>query len=355
MHSPELSLAFTRLCHSCKNEDPAPTPQLALPLSVIEDVMTHEGASSDPKDGALADSVALAFFFLLRVGEHAPSGARAARTTQIRRKDMQFWRNRPSGLMDRISPLATPADLLEADAATKTPDNQKNGQWDAALHHNALPNNPMCPCKAPARPFIRGHLCAPTSANAILSLHAPNKHISATQMAGVTRVAALRSVVWLQGCDLLRIGPLSLRASGAMQLKLNGESDSMIQKMGRWSSNTWLQCVHGQISCLASGMSARMAAPEMCFNVGTRAENLFQGPRFPGHDACQMRAIVLKLPLLFQLARSAGCFLFSRSCSKTVASIAGYPPTKHRHPQLGSIHWVHQSDQGMCDYEQDKK
>jgi hypothetical protein len=80
-------------------------------------------------------------------------------------------------------------------------------------------------------------------------------------------------MIWLQGYDLLRIGPHSLRASGAMQLKLNGVSDSMIQKMGRWSSNTWLQYLHGQISCLTRGLSARMATPVLYFNVGTRAED----------------------------------------------------------------------------------
>jgi hypothetical protein len=273
MYSPELSLAFTRLYHSYKNEDPAPKPQLALPISVIDDVMANEGASTDPKDRALADLVVRAFFFLLRVGEHTPSGTRTTRTTQIRRKDMQFWRKLPNGLMGRISPLATPADLLEATAVTITLDNQKNGQRDAVLHHDSIPNNPLCPCKAAARRFIQMRLCAPTDANAILSLYAPGKHVSATQMAGVIRVAALRSMVWLQGYDLSRIGPHSLRASGAMQLKLNGASDSMIQKMGRWSSNTWLQYLHGQISCLTSGLSARMATPVMYFNVGTRAEN----------------------------------------------------------------------------------
>jgi hypothetical protein len=222
---------------------------------------------------------------------HAPR--RSAARTCI------FGASARNGLMDRISPLAAPADPLEADATTITPDNQKNGQRDAALHHDAIPNNPMCPCKAAARRFIRIRLCAPTSANAILGICAPNKHISATQMAGVTRVAALRSMVWLQGHDLLRIGPHSLRASGAMQLKLNGESDSMIQKMGRWSSNTWLQCLHGQISCLASGTSARMATPAMHFNVGTRAETTF---RFRGSwarcvpNACDYSEIAAPFP-----------------------------------------------------------
>jgi hypothetical protein len=100
---------------------------LALPISVIEDVMKNEGASLDPKDQALADLVVLAFFFLLLVGEYTPSGTRVTRTTQIRRKDLQFWRKRPTGLMDRISPLATLADLLAADSVTITLDSQKNG------------------------------------------------------------------------------------------------------------------------------------------------------------------------------------------------------------------------------------
>lgn len=273
IYSPELGLAFTRLYNSYRTEDPAPKPQLALPISVIEDVMKHEGASASPKDQALADLVVLAFFFLLRVGEYTPSGTRVTRTTQIRRKDLQFWRKRPDGIMDRISPLATRADLLAADSVTITLDNQKNGQRDATLHHDALPNNPICPCKAAARRFVQMRLCDPNNANAILSLYAPHKHVSALNMAGGIRVAALRSMIWLQGYDLLRIGPHSLRASGAMQLKLNGVSDSMIQKMGRWSSMTWLQYLHGQISCLTRGLSARMATPVLYFNVGTRAEN----------------------------------------------------------------------------------
>jgi integrase len=92
-------------------------------------------------------------------------------------------------------------------------------------------------------------------------------------MAAGIQVAAVRSMIWLQGYDLNRVGPHSLRASGAMQLKLNGVEDSMIQKLGRWSSTTWLQYLHGQISCLTRGLSARMATPILYCNIGTRAED----------------------------------------------------------------------------------
>jgi hypothetical protein len=120
-------------------------------MSVIEDAMNNEGVSIDPKDQALADLVVLAFLFLLRVGKHTPSGTQTTRTTQICQKYLQFWRKCPNGLMDRLSPMVPLAGLLEADAVTITLDNQKNGQQDAVLHHNALPNNPLCPWKAAAR------------------------------------------------------------------------------------------------------------------------------------------------------------------------------------------------------------
>ena len=163
--------------------------------------------------------------------------------------------------MDRLSPLSTlVAGLLQTDSVTITLDNQKNGQRDAVLHHEALPNNPLCPCKAAARWLVEMCLADPTNPNAIISLYAPNKHISATRgMAGILRKAALRSTIRLHSYDLLRISPHYHRASGAMQLKLNGVSDAMVQKMGRWTSTTWLQyLLPRQISCLTSGRSKEM-------------------------------------------------------------------------------------------------
>jgi hypothetical protein len=75
--------------------------------------------------------------------------------------------------MDSWVDLATLADLLlEADSVMITLDNQKNGQRDAVLHHEALRNNPLCPCKAAARRFVSMRICDPNNTNAILSLYA---------------------------------------------------------------------------------------------------------------------------------------------------------------------------------------
>ena len=47
----------------------------------------------------------------------------------------------------------------------------------------------------------------------------------------------------------------SLRAGGAMALKLNGISDTTIKKAGRWTSMAFLQYIHNQIGHLSAGLS----------------------------------------------------------------------------------------------------
>ena len=96
--------------------------------------------------------------------------------------------------MDRLSPLLTLANLLRADSVSSTLDNQKNEQRDAVLHHEALPSNPLCPCKAAACRLAVMRLADPTNPNAIISLYARHKHISAT-MAGILQKSALRSML----------------------------------------------------------------------------------------------------------------------------------------------------------------
>ena len=51
----------------------------------------------------------------------------------------------------------------------------------------------------------------------------------------------------------------SLRAGGAMAMKLNGIDPITIKKHGRWSSNTFLQYIHEQIGFLTLDVAARMS------------------------------------------------------------------------------------------------
>jgi hypothetical protein len=126
------------------------------------------------------DLVVITFFFLLRVGEYTPPLTdQRTRTTHIRHKDLQFWKRQPTGLITRLLPMAPLAELWQADSVTITLDNQKNMQRDATLHHEALPTNPLCPVQACAHRFAQICTCDPLNPLAIISLYAPNKHVSA--------------------------------------------------------------------------------------------------------------------------------------------------------------------------------
>jgi hypothetical protein len=52
-----------------------------------------------------------------------------------------------------------------------------------------------------------------------------------------------------------------------MAMKLNGEGTDTMRKYGRWSSDTFLMCLHEQISALGKGVSKNMAKPHPFFNI----------------------------------------------------------------------------------------
>ena len=64
------------------------------------------------------------------------------------------------------------------------------------------------------------------------------------------------------------MGTHSLRAGGAMALKLNGVSDTTIKKSGRWTSMAFLQYLHNQIGHLSAGISRPMEKKVPFRNMG---------------------------------------------------------------------------------------
>jgi hypothetical protein len=69
------------------------------------------------------------------------------------------------------------------------------------------------------------------------------------------------------GIDPDIVGVHSLRAGGAMSLKLQGESDTTIMKQGRWSGLTFLQYIHNQIGHLSKDLSKTMATEIPFLNI----------------------------------------------------------------------------------------
>ena len=82
----------------------------------------------------------------------------------------------------------------------------------------------------------------------------------------IKHAAAATNLV-AQGYDLKRVSTHSLRASGAMALKLQGVADSTIMKIGRWTGLTFLTYIHSQIGALNVGLANRMATRIHFVNV----------------------------------------------------------------------------------------
>jgi hypothetical protein len=265
----ELIYPLERLFRRYRDEDPAPQPQLALPVALFHNIAIMEGNSADPTDQAVADLTIVAFFYLLRVGEYTmPRSKVRTRTVQFRVQDVQLWGKDATGRTIRLPNTAPLAILLSATAATLTIDNQKNGNRSGVLHHDALPTiAPICPVRSLVR-RLAAVVAISNDPKAPLSLLATLEHVTAPQISSILKLAAFRMQLFQQGYPLKRIGAHSLRASGAMGLKLNGVEDSSIQKLGRWRSQTWLTYLHSQISHLTSGLSAKMATPILFYNIG---------------------------------------------------------------------------------------
>jgi hypothetical protein len=222
---------------------------------------------------ATADVITVMFYFLLRVGEiTCPDGNRIRRTVQFRRRDISFWEKRADGSLVRIPHTASLEELLRADEVTIKLTNQKNGTRDATLHHERVPGN-FCPVQAVARRFHASRRADPTNSHAMLSLVAPGTHVLAKHVNQVLQRAAFRTTIWLEGFELNRIGPHSIRASGAMALYLNNVPEQKICLIGRWKSKTWMTYIHTQIAAVTTGVSRLMARPVVFHNIAVRTDH----------------------------------------------------------------------------------
>jgi hypothetical protein len=249
----ELDIPFRHLLKSYKDRDPAPQPQLALPVATVQRAGAYHSAPNSPLTRAAADLVTMAFFFLLRVGEYTmPRRTVRTRTLQFRVQDVTF---RQDGL---VLPNTTPLDqLLQADSVTLYLDNQKNGERGATIHHTSCAATWFCPVQSVAQ-RVASIISQGLEPATPLSYVSAGVHVVASQITALLHRAAADTNLVAQGYTLKRIGSHSLRASGAMALKLQGVDDSLIMKIGRWTGLTFLTYIHAQIGALNTGLAQRM-------------------------------------------------------------------------------------------------
>jgi hypothetical protein len=261
------NLQIQRCLEGFRREDPPAVPQLALPVSVplymannAYNPLKNETADKQ----AIADLAIIAFFYLLRVGEYtAPRfitrngrTIRATRTVQFTVENIGFFKD--NKILSRHSPLDL---LLTADQCTLKITNQKNGRMGETITHETVENEIHGPVTALARRVHHILSNGGTEANLISEFIDENgtwHTITPTHMRVGLRQAVKQLDLHKNGIDIDLIGVHSLRAGGAMALKLQGVADTIIQKQGRWTSMTFLQYIHNQIACLTKDLSTKM-------------------------------------------------------------------------------------------------
>jgi hypothetical protein len=160
---------------------------------------------------------------------------------------------------------------LDCDSATLKISNQKNGRMGTTIHQKATGTD-CCPVKALAQRIH--HINTHNGASAdrlICDYFDKDTWHSATSKDIITIIRLSAKTLNLQnnGIDPDLIGAHSLRAGGAMALKLHGFDNITIMKMGRWTSLTFSQYIHNQIACLSEDISRKMSMPLPFVNIAS--------------------------------------------------------------------------------------
>ena len=263
-------LPVQRVVEGFRRQDPPAIPQMAVPVEVPETAKRLVYLTSDPRQHAVGDLSVIAFYFLLRSGEYTKPRlvkrngqmVRATRTVQFRVKDVGFWKD--GHILTKNSPISV---LLQADSATMKITNQKNGRTGQTLHQESTgPDGAVASLARRVHHILSNGgndgqlICDVFEDDAWASVHS-------SEIVAAVRMTSTALNLQERGIDPDMIGAHSLRAGGAMALKIMGYADSTIRKFGRWTSDTWQMYIHSQISKLYEGVAQKMSTPINFHNI----------------------------------------------------------------------------------------
>ena len=242
-----------------------------MPKEVPQECLRLGYISANPRLKAKGDLATIAFYYLLRSGEYTKTRkiqkngvwVPATRTRQFRVCDVGFFRDRK--ILNRNSPLHI---LLQADSATLKITNQKNGRMGQTLHQESTGSEGAVAALARRVHHILSN--AGSDQRLLCDVFTPPNvwyAISQQDMVQCVRTATKSLRMHENGIDPDLIGAHSLRAGGAMSLKIMGYNDSTIQKLGRWTSDTWQMYIHSQIGHLHHGIAANMTTAIPYHNI----------------------------------------------------------------------------------------
>ena len=135
------------------------------------------------------------------------------------------------------------------------------------MHHDAIGGR-LCPVGALAQQIHNIRTGSPTCPISIV-LHTTKQptRVSDRDITTAVRWGATVDGLLTRGYTTNRVSSHSLRAGGAMALKLAGESLDTIMRVGRWTSLTYMTYIQAQIGALAKGLAWRMSKNHIFHNV----------------------------------------------------------------------------------------
>ena len=237
-----------------KNKDGATKKRKALPLVVLQKL---EDLSISVRDKAIALLLIGAIFFAMRSCEYL----KTAPSDDEKRTKILCLRNFAFKKDGRLVDLNSPH-LINADLIIITFEFQKNTKRNQAVHMFKTDDTVLNPVSAWARTIQRILKTVPNASldSKICLFQEGNKTI---EFKSNKVRSKLRSIVDLFGKVELGfgkddIGLHSIRSGGAMAMFLSGVSEIIIQRVGRWSSDAFLEYIREQVDSFTIGVSQKM-------------------------------------------------------------------------------------------------
>ena len=245
-----------------RNQDGTKNKQKALPMKVLRKM--HELSTTD-RDKAIAWLSIGAIFFAMRSCEYLRTAAEETkRTKMIRVGNITFKKN--GKVLSHSHPELHKSDMVKIRFTY-----QKNDRRDVCIHMFASGDKVLCPVKAWAYTVKRVRSIPDADDDSPVCLFMDSNGNSTLLTSDYAR-SRLRAIVDIMGKEDLgftkeEIGLHSIRSGGAMAMFLSGTSVIVIQRVGRWSSEAFLEYIRDQVESFTAGVSKKMLACEEFFDM----------------------------------------------------------------------------------------
>jgi hypothetical protein len=200
-----------------------------------------------------------AIFFAMRSCEYLETNANEAsrRTKILRLKNITFKTH--DGRLLRADSQAQ--DLESSELVIVTFEFQKNDKRDVQVHMFRTNDNILNPVVAWAKTVLRVRSYKDTTMDSKVCTFLQDSNLSCIH-SDHARIW-LRSTTDLIGDSALgftkdAVGLHSIRSGGAMAMFMSGISTVIIQRIGRWSSEAFLEYIRDQIESFTLGVSQKM-------------------------------------------------------------------------------------------------